>query len=76
VGKPVVSVNEMIKWIAAWVNSEQRVFMEPTHFEVKDVSIKGRLINSNFCGKDNMDPTRNGIDLKHQELFFTNKING
>ncbi|MCM4172787.1 NAD(P)-dependent oxidoreductase [Arenibacter sp. TNZ] len=35
-GKPVVSVDEMIKWIADWVNSEQRVHGKPTHFEVKD----------------------------------------
>jgi len=34
-GKPVVSVDEMIKWIADWVNSEQRVQWKPTHFEVK-----------------------------------------
>lgn len=35
-GNPDVSVDNVIKWTANWVNSEQQVHGKPTHFEVKD----------------------------------------
>ncbi|MCK0147205.1 hypothetical protein MWU78_16220 [Arenibacter sp. F26102] len=35
-GSPEVSVDIMIAWVAAWVNSDQRVHGKPTHFEVND----------------------------------------
>lgn len=35
-GKPVVPVELVIKWIAAWMEEEKRLLGKPTHFEVRD----------------------------------------
>ena len=35
-GKPKVPVNQIIKWIAEWLNEGKRLLGKPTHFEVRD----------------------------------------
>ena len=35
-GKPKVSVETMIEWIAKWIKDENRLLSKPTHFEVRD----------------------------------------
>ncbi len=35
-GKPRVSVELMMDWIADWLNNENRLLDKPTHFEVRD----------------------------------------
>lgn len=35
-GKPKVSVEQMMVWIAAWIKKGNRILNKPTHFEVRD----------------------------------------
>ncbi len=35
-GKPKTPVNQVIKWIAQWINDERELLGKPTHFEVRD----------------------------------------
>jgi nucleoside-diphosphate-sugar epimerase len=35
-GKPKTPINEVIKWIAAWLIDEKALLGKPTHFEVRD----------------------------------------
>ena len=35
-GKPRTSVDQVIKWIADWMNEEKGLLGKPTHFEVRD----------------------------------------
>ncbi len=35
-GKPSVSADQMIKWIAGWIEDNGRLLGKPTHFEVRD----------------------------------------
>jgi hypothetical protein len=35
-GKPKTPVNQVIKWIAGWINDEHALLGKPTHFEVRD----------------------------------------
>jgi nucleoside-diphosphate-sugar epimerase len=35
-GKPAVSTNEIIEWIAIWLKEDKKLLGKPTHFEVRD----------------------------------------
>ena len=35
-GRPKTPVNQVIKWIAQWINDERELLGKPTHFEVRD----------------------------------------
>ena len=35
-GKPMISVEQVMEWIAKWVGSGHRLLGKPTHFEVRD----------------------------------------
>ena len=35
-GMPKVPVNQIVKWIAEWLNNDKRVLGKPTHFEERD----------------------------------------
>ena len=35
-GKPKVAPDHLIRWIASWINSENRLLNKQTHFEVRD----------------------------------------
>ncbi|HAM09483.1 MAG: epimerase [Bacteroidetes bacterium GWE2_41_25] len=35
-GKPEVQVNQVIKWIAGWLEDDKSILGKPTHFEVRD----------------------------------------
>jgi hypothetical protein len=35
-GRPKTPVNQVIKWIAQWINDEKELLGKPTHFEVRD----------------------------------------
>ena len=35
-GKPKVPVQQVIKWIAGWLNEDKSILGKPTHFEVRD----------------------------------------
>ncbi len=35
-GKPTVSIDELIKWIANWLKEDKKLLGKPTHFEVRD----------------------------------------
>jgi hypothetical protein len=35
-GHPKTPVNQVIKWIAGWINDERELLGKPTHFEVRD----------------------------------------
>ena len=35
-GHPKTPVNQVIKWIAQWINDERKLLGKPTHFEVRD----------------------------------------
>ena len=35
-GKPTVSTNQLIQWIAHWINHDNRLLNKQTHFEVRD----------------------------------------
>jgi hypothetical protein len=35
-GHPKTPVNQVIKWIAQWINDERQLLGKPTHFEVRD----------------------------------------
>jgi hypothetical protein len=35
-GRPKTPVNQVIKWIANWINDERELLGKPTHFEVRD----------------------------------------
>ncbi len=35
-GKPKTPINEVIKWITAWLIDEKALLGKPTHFEVRD----------------------------------------
>jgi hypothetical protein len=35
-GHPETPINQVIKWIAQWINDERQLLGKPTHFEVRD----------------------------------------
>lgn len=35
-GRPKTPINQVIKWIAHWINDEKALLGKPTHFEVRD----------------------------------------
>jgi dTDP-4-dehydrorhamnose reductase len=35
-GKPRVSVNKIIKWVAYWIKEDKKTLGKPTHFEIRD----------------------------------------
>lgn len=35
-GKPAVSTDELINWIASWLKEDKKLLGKPTHFEVRD----------------------------------------
>jgi dTDP-4-dehydrorhamnose reductase len=35
-GQPIIPINQIIKWIADWINNDGRILDKPTHFEVRD----------------------------------------
>ena len=35
-GKPTVSTDEIIQWIANWLMEDKKLLGKPTHFEVRD----------------------------------------
>ena len=35
-GRPKVPIDQVIKWIGAWINEDHKLLGKPTHFEVRD----------------------------------------